>query len=81
MLAAVSESLALPPFGSGRTTGTQGEDYVARAREALARLLGAEPPGHVVFTQNATDSLNLLIQGFLMGEGDRLPRPHDRARA
>lgn len=67
VLEAVRQSLALPVFGSGRTTGSQGEDYVTLAREALASLLAADPPEHVVFTQNATDSLNLLIQGFLAG--------------
>jgi cysteine desulfurase family protein len=28
----------------------------------------ADPPEHVVFTQSATDSLNMLLQGFLMGK-------------
>ena len=67
VLEAVRRSLALPIFGSGRTTGSQGEDYVTLAREALASLLACDPPEHVVFTQNATDSLNILIQGFLAG--------------
>ncbi|OPX69016.1 MAG: putative cysteine desulfurase 2 [Methanoregulaceae archaeon PtaB.Bin056] len=65
VLAAVSESLSLPVFGSGRTTASQGEDCVTKARDALSGLLGVKTPGHVVFTQNATDSLNVLIQGFL----------------
>ncbi len=65
VLEATGQSLAFPVFGSGRTTGSQGEDYVTLAREAVASLLAADPPEHVVFTQNATDSLNLLIQGFL----------------
>ena len=65
VLEAARLSLALPVFGSGRTTGSQGEDYVTLAREAVASLLAADPPEHVVFTQNATDSLNLLILGFL----------------
>ena len=65
VLEAARLSLALPVFGSGRTTGSQGEDYVTLAREAVASLLAADPPEHVVFTQNATDSLNLLIRGFL----------------
>lgn len=69
VLEAVGQSLALPVFGSGRTTGSQGEDYITLAREALAGFLAADPPEHVVFTQNATDSLNLLIHGFLAGEG------------
>ena len=68
VLEAVRQSLALPVFGSGRTTGSQGEDYITLAREALASLLAADPPEHVVFTQNATDSLTLLIQGFLAGK-------------
>jgi cysteine desulfurase/selenocysteine lyase len=68
VLAAVTKSLSLPIFGSGRTTGRQGEDYITLAREALSRLLAAEPPEQVVFTQNATDSLNILVQGFLTGK-------------
>jgi cysteine desulfurase/selenocysteine lyase len=64
----MTESLSLPFFGSGRTTGTQGEDYIALARECLSVFLGAYPPEHIVFTQNATDSLNLLIAGFLAGK-------------
>ena len=67
VLEAIQHSLALPVFGSGRTTGSQGEDYITLAREAVADLLGIDPPEHVIFTQNATDSLNLLIQGFLAG--------------
>lgn len=67
VLEAARQSLALPVFGSGRTTGSQGEDYITLAREALAGLLAADPPEHIVFTQNATDSLNLLIQGFFAG--------------
>lgn len=69
VLEAVRQSLALPVFGSGRTTGSQGEDYITLAREAVANLLSASPPEHVVFTQSATDSLNILIQGFLAGCG------------
>jgi cysteine desulfurase / selenocysteine lyase len=65
---AVRQSITLPVFGSGRTTGSQGEDYITLAREALSRLLIADLPEHVVFTQNATDSLNILIQGFLTGK-------------
>ena len=70
VLEAIQHSLALPVFGSGRTTGSQGEDYITLAREAVADLLGIDPPEHVIFTQNATDSLNLLIQGFF-ANGER----------
>jgi len=71
VLSAVTKSLSLPVFGSGRTTGSQGEDYVTMAREALSRFLDADPPEYIVFTHNATDSLNLLIQGFLTGKQKR----------
>ncbi len=67
VLAAIEKSLSLPVFGSGRTTGTQGEDYITQAREGLSAFLGGDPPEHLVFTHNATDSLNILISGFLAG--------------
>ncbi|MBN1195703.1 MAG: aminotransferase class V-fold PLP-dependent enzyme [Methanomicrobiaceae archaeon] len=70
VLEAVSQSLSLPVFGSGRTTGMQGEDSITLARERLSAFLGAEPPEHIVFTHNATDSLNILISGFLAGNKD-----------
>ena len=65
VLEALTTSLALPVFGSGRTTGTHGEDYILLARERLAAFLGVDLPEHIIFTQNATDSLNILISGFL----------------
>jgi cysteine desulfurase/selenocysteine lyase len=70
VLEAIRHSLSLPVFGFGRTTGSQGEDYLTLAREALSCLLAADPPEQMVFTLNATDALNLLIQGFLMGKED-----------
>lgn len=65
VLKAVRQSMADPVFGAGRTSGTQGEDYVSLARERVATFLGGVHSEQVIFTQNATDSLNLLIQGFL----------------
>jgi cysteine desulfurase/selenocysteine lyase len=65
VLEAITHSLSVPVFGSGRTTGSQGEDYITLARDALSHLFSADSPENVVFTQNATDSLNLLIQGFI----------------
>lgn len=67
VLAAIEQSLSLPVFGSGRTTGTQGEDYATQARERLSAFLGSESPENIAFTHNATDSLNILITGFLQG--------------
>jgi cysteine desulfurase/selenocysteine lyase len=38
---------------------------VERCRQRAARLLGAESPQRIVFTFNATDSLNLALYGLL----------------
>ena len=67
VLTAIGESLARPVFGSGRTAGSQGEDYITQAREALVQFFGAGPEEHWIFTHNATDSLNILIPGFIAG--------------
>jgi cysteine desulfurase/selenocysteine lyase len=69
VLAAIPQSLSLPVYGSGRTTGSQGADYVTMAREELSTFLAADPPDHIIFTSSATDSLNILIQGFLTEQG------------
>ena len=60
----VARCLRLPLHEPGRTTGNGSTDYPSAAREALAALFHAGPPGHFIFTQNATDALNLLIHGF-----------------
>ena len=44
---------------------------IYRAREALAKLLGVGAPENVVFTANATESLNLAISG-LFQPGDHV---------
>ncbi len=63
--AEITRSLANPVFGSGRTAGSEGEDYITQAREALVQLFHAGPEEHWVFTHNATDALNILIPGFI----------------
>jgi cysteine desulfurase family protein len=62
--------------GWGLTPGRAspaGEDGAARtiyqARSALARLLGAPDPARLIFTMNATDSLNLALTGLLRDGG------------
>jgi cysteine desulfurase family protein len=60
----VTKSLQNPYFEQGRTTAGSAIDYPAAARETLAGFFHAEKPEHIIFTQNATDSLNLLIHGF-----------------
>jgi len=65
VLAEVARCLETPFFEPGRSTTGSATDYPAEAREALAGFFQAEKPDHFVFTQNATDSLNLLIHGFV----------------
>ena len=65
VLEEVAHCLRQPLHEPGRTTGNGSMDYPSAAREALAAFFHAGPPEHFVFTQNATDSLNLLIHGFV----------------
>jgi cysteine desulfurase / selenocysteine lyase len=69
VLEEVTTCLRLPLHEPGRTTGNGSMDYPSAAREALATFFHDGPPEHFVFTQNATDSLNLLIHGFVKKTG------------
>jgi cysteine desulfurase family protein len=69
VLEEVAACLRLPLHEPGRTTGNGSIDYPSAAREALAAMFHADPSEHFVFTQNATDSLNLLIHGFAKKSG------------
>jgi cysteine desulfurase/selenocysteine lyase len=64
VLEEVAQCLRQPLHEPGRTTGNGSRDYPSAAREALAAFFHTGPAEHFVFTQNATDSLNLLIHGF-----------------
>jgi len=61
----VKEFFNYPIAEIGRTTIKGKIDYVESTRELLCDFFNAENPNHVVFTSNATDSLNLLIHGFV----------------
>jgi len=63
-------SLSLPFSEEGRSTLAGQRDYPGETRELLAEFFGAGPPEHFVFTQNATDSLNTAIHGFLHRLGE-----------
>jgi len=69
VLEEVAACLRLPLHEPGRTTGNGSTDYPSAAREALAAFFHAVPPEHFVFTQNATDALNILIHGFVKKTG------------
>jgi cysteine desulfurase/selenocysteine lyase len=49
------------------------EEY-ERARHRVAALIGAQP-AEIVFTHNATDSLNLLARALRLGAGDEIVLP------
>ncbi|MCA9081403.1 MAG: aminotransferase class V-fold PLP-dependent enzyme [Planctomycetaceae bacterium] len=58
--------------GRGATrTGAAVQKIVDRCRSRAAQLLGVEQTSHVLFTSNATDSLNLALHGLLR-PGDRV---------
>jgi cysteine desulfurase family protein len=69
VLEEVAACLRMPLHEPGRTTGSGSIDYPSAAREVLADFFHAGPSEHFVFTQNATDSLNLLIHGFIKKTG------------
>jgi cysteine desulfurase family protein len=64
----VARCLLTPFFEHGRSTAGRATDYPSVTREALAVFFHAEEPGHFIFTQSATDSLNLLIHGFVKNQ-------------
>jgi cysteine desulfurase family protein len=68
VLAEVARCLETPFFEQGRSTAGGATDYPSATRDALAFLFHAEEPGHFIFTQSATDSLNLLIHGFVKNQ-------------
>ena len=65
VLEEVADCLRQPFYEPGRTTGDGSINYPSAAREVLTTFFHAGPPEHFIFTQNATDSLNLLIHGFV----------------
>ncbi|HJK01365.1 MAG TPA: aminotransferase class V-fold PLP-dependent enzyme, partial [Methanocorpusculum sp.] len=53
--------------------GTEGQDHATNARELLSEFLGITEQDNLIFTNSATDALNMLISGFLDKCTDR---PH-----
>ena len=65
VLEEVANCLRQPLHEPGRTTGNGSMDYPSAARESFAAFFHTGPPEHYIFTQNATDALNLLIHGLV----------------
>ncbi|MDG2390741.1 MAG: aminotransferase class V-fold PLP-dependent enzyme [Planctomycetaceae bacterium] len=54
------------PFGRGNhDSGAEVQRLVTNCRQRVAKLLGVGNPQRVIFTSNATDSLNLAIHGLI----------------
>jgi len=59
----------MTPSRSLQTSDDGAARLIYETRVALARLLGIADPARLVFTFNATDSLNLALRGVLRGGG------------
>lgn len=53
------------PGRSGHARSLHAARLLEESRLSVASFLGAEDPAQVVFTKNATESLNLVLRGFL----------------
>ncbi len=65
------ERIGVSPGRGSYDLAVEAADLVFATRRRLARLFGAPDPDRVIFTGNATDALNLCIQG-LIGQGDHV---------
>ncbi len=63
--------LGVSPGRGGYDLAGEAEGLVSSARQKVAAFFGARLPERVIFTANATDSLNLAIFGLLHG-GDHV---------
>ncbi len=68
VIKAVNDSLKIPYHEHGRAVIRGLTDHPKNTRQALCELFSAEKKDNFQFTSNATDSLNLLIQGFVMNQ-------------
>jgi cysteine desulfurase/selenocysteine lyase len=57
------------PGRSGHRRSLEAGREVLSAREAVAALFGIADPSRIIFTKNATEALNLVIQGVLAAGG------------
>jgi cysteine desulfurase family protein len=67
----IYRDIGVSPGRGSYDLAAEAEEMVMRTREALARFFEAPDPERVVFTANATDSLNQAIQG-MVSPGDHV---------
>jgi cysteine desulfurase family protein len=60
-----TRSVGANPGRSGHRLSIEAGRIIIEAREALAELFGIDDPLRIVFTRNATESLNIAINGVL----------------
>jgi len=65
------EKVGANPGRSGHQLSTEASGIVQHTRESLAALFNITNPMHIVFTMNATESLNTVLYGFL-NHGDNV---------
>jgi cysteine desulfurase/selenocysteine lyase len=63
--------MGVSPGRGGYDLATEAEALVQKTREKVAEFFGAVDPDRVIFAANATDALNLAIQGIL-AQGDHV---------
>jgi len=66
----VLRNVGANPGRSGHRLSLKAEHYLTQTRQSLARLLDIPDPQRIVFTANATESINLGLKGLLKaGDG------------
>ncbi len=65
------EDVGATPGRAAHRRAREALGMVAESRVKVARMLGVANPDRVVFTKNATESINLALKGWLNG-GDRV---------
>lgn len=57
--------IGVSPGRGGYDLAAEAEEFVRETRRKAARFFGSSAPDRVIFTGNATDALNIAIQGML----------------
>lgn len=63
------KNYAANPGRSGHRLSAKAAEKIFECRENLCGMFGADDPNRFIFTQNATESLNLAIRGFFKNGG------------